>query len=138
MCLLRKMCRKGIEMDKITIMVVDDSPFASKQIQDVVEENGYEAKGIVPEGPVAQTPSSEDVHDDISMEANKQAKPVQNRQQEELIPEENFEELEQEFHIDETAATASQEDVPAVKENGEEFVISDKDLSDFADMLGFM
>ena len=103
-----------------------------------VEENGYEAKGIVPEGPVAQTPSSEDVHDDISMEANEQAKPVQNRQQEELIPKENLEELEQEFHIDETAATASQEDVPAVKENGEEFVISDKDLSDFADMLGFM
>ncbi|MCI5641305.1 MAG: response regulator [Lachnospiraceae bacterium] len=29
-------------MDKVTIMVVDDSPFASKQIQDVVEENGYE------------------------------------------------------------------------------------------------
>ena len=42
MCLLRKMCRKGIEMDKITIMVVDDSPFESNQIQDVVEENGYE------------------------------------------------------------------------------------------------
>lgn len=27
---------------KTTIMVVDDSPFASKQIKDLVEENGYE------------------------------------------------------------------------------------------------
>lgn len=103
-----------------------------------VEENGYEAKGIVSEAPVAQTPSSEDVHDDISMEANMQAEPVQNGPQEELIPEENLEALEQEFHIDETAAAASQEDVPAVKENEEEFVISDKDLSDFADMLSSM
>lgn len=102
-----------------------------------VEENGYEAKGIISEASAVQTPSSEDVHDD-SVGVNMQAEPVQNRQQEELIPEENLEELEQEFHIDETAATASQEDVPAVKENGEEFVISDKDLSDFADMLGFM
>lgn len=101
------------------------------------EENGYEAKGIISEASAVQTPSSEDVHDD-SVGVNMQAEPVQNRQQEELIPEENLEELEQEFHIDETAATASQEDVPAVKENGEEFVISDKDLSDFADMLGFM
>lgn len=102
-----------------------------------VEENGYEAKGIISEASAVQTPSSEDVHDD-SVGVNMQAEPVQNRQQEELIPEENLEELEQEFHIDETAATASQEDVSAVKENGEEFVISDKDLSDFADMLGFM
>ena len=29
-------------MEKTTIMVVDDSPFASKQIKDIVEENGYE------------------------------------------------------------------------------------------------
>ena len=29
-------------MDKTTIIVVDDSPFASKQIKDLVEENGYE------------------------------------------------------------------------------------------------
>ena len=29
-------------MEKTTILVVDDSPFASKQIQDLVEENGYE------------------------------------------------------------------------------------------------
>lgn len=50
MCLLRKMCRKGIEMDKITIMVVDDSPFASKQIQDVVEENGYEVVAYAANG----------------------------------------------------------------------------------------
>ena len=49
-CLLRKMCRKGIEMDKITIMVVDDSPFASKQIQDVVEENGYEVVAYAANG----------------------------------------------------------------------------------------
>ena len=103
-----------------------------------VEENGYEAKGIISEAPAAQAPSSEDVHDDISMEADAQAESVQNRQQEDFIPEENLETPEQEFHIDETAAAASQEDVPAAKENGEEFVISDKDLSDFADMLGFM
>lgn len=32
-------------MDKTTIIVVDDSPFASKQIKDLVEENGYEVIG---------------------------------------------------------------------------------------------
>ena len=37
-------------MDKITIMVVDDSPFASKQIQDVVEENGYEVLSYAANG----------------------------------------------------------------------------------------
>ena len=37
-------------MDKITIMVVDDSPFASKQIQDVVEENGYEVVAYAANG----------------------------------------------------------------------------------------
>lgn len=102
-----------------------------------VEENGYEAKGIISEASAVQTPSSEDVHDD-SVGVNMQAEPVQDEPQEELIPEEDLETLEQEFHIDEMATAASQEDVPAVKENGEEFVISDKDLSDFADMLGFM
>ena len=39
--------RNGI---KITIMVVDDSPFASKQIQDVVEENGYEVVAYAANG----------------------------------------------------------------------------------------
>ena len=28
-----------------TIMVVDDSPFVSKQIKDIVEDNGYEVTG---------------------------------------------------------------------------------------------
>ena len=32
-------------MEKTTILVVDDSPFASKQIQDLVEENGSEVIG---------------------------------------------------------------------------------------------
>ena len=35
----------GHKMDKTTIIVVDDSPFASKQIKDLVEENGYEVIG---------------------------------------------------------------------------------------------
>ena len=29
-------------MGKTTIVVVDDSPFASKQIKDIVEENGLD------------------------------------------------------------------------------------------------
>lgn len=33
-----------------TIMVVDDSPFASKQIKDIVEDNGYEVIGYVKDG----------------------------------------------------------------------------------------
>ena len=37
-------------MDKTTIMVVDDSPFASKQIKDLVEENGYEVIGYAKSG----------------------------------------------------------------------------------------
>ena len=37
-------------MDKTTIMVVDDSPFASKQIKDIVEENGYEVIGYAKNG----------------------------------------------------------------------------------------
>ena len=37
-------------MDKITLMVVDDSPFASKQIKDLVEENGYEVIGYAKNG----------------------------------------------------------------------------------------
>lgn len=37
-------------MDKTTIIVVDDSPFASKQIKDLVEENGYEVIGYAKSG----------------------------------------------------------------------------------------
>lgn len=37
-------------MEKTTIMVVDDSPFASKQIKDIVEENGYEVVGYARNG----------------------------------------------------------------------------------------
>lgn len=37
-------------MEKTTILVVDDSPFASKQIQDLVEENGYEMIGYAKNG----------------------------------------------------------------------------------------
>ena len=37
-------------MEKRTILVVDDSPFASKQIQDIVEENGYEMIGYAKNG----------------------------------------------------------------------------------------
>ena len=33
-----------------TIMVVDDSPFASKQIKDIVEDNGYEVIGYATDG----------------------------------------------------------------------------------------
>lgn len=33
-----------------TIMVVDDSPFASKQIRDIVEDNGYEVIGYAKDG----------------------------------------------------------------------------------------
>ena len=37
-------------MDKTTIIVVDDPPFASKQIKDLVEENGYEVIGYAKSG----------------------------------------------------------------------------------------
>jgi len=37
-------------MDKTTIIVVDDSPFASKQIKDLVEEDGYEVIGYAKSG----------------------------------------------------------------------------------------
>ncbi len=37
-------------MENITIMVVDDSPFASKQIQNIVEEHGYEVIGYAKNG----------------------------------------------------------------------------------------
>ena len=37
-------------MDKTTIIVVDDSPFASKQIKYLVEENGYEVIGYAKSG----------------------------------------------------------------------------------------
>ena len=33
-----------------TIMVVDHSPFASKQIKDIVEDNGYEVIGYAKDG----------------------------------------------------------------------------------------
>lgn len=33
-----------------TIMVVDDSPFASKQIKDIVDDNGYEVIGYAKDG----------------------------------------------------------------------------------------
>lgn len=36
-----------------TIMVVDDSPFASKQIKDIVEDNGYEVIGYAKDGEAA-------------------------------------------------------------------------------------
>ncbi len=37
-------------MKTMTIMVIDDSPFASKQIKDLVEENGYEVIGYAKNG----------------------------------------------------------------------------------------
>ena len=37
-------------MSKATIMVVDDSPFALKQIKDMVEENGFEVIGYAKSG----------------------------------------------------------------------------------------
>ncbi len=37
-------------MEKTTIIVVDDSPFASKQIKDLVEDNGYEIIGYAKNG----------------------------------------------------------------------------------------
>lgn len=37
-------------MEKTTIMVVDDSPFALKQIRDLVEDNGYEVVGYAKSG----------------------------------------------------------------------------------------
>lgn len=37
-------------MANTTIVVVDDSPFASKQIKDIVEENGYEVIGYAKNG----------------------------------------------------------------------------------------
>lgn len=37
-------------MANTTILVVDDSPFASKQIKDIVEENGYEVIGYAKNG----------------------------------------------------------------------------------------
>ncbi len=37
-------------MSKIRLMVVDDSPFASKQIQDTVEGNGYEVVAYAKNG----------------------------------------------------------------------------------------
>lgn len=37
-------------MSKVRIMVVDDSPFASKQIQDTVEGNGYEVVAYAKNG----------------------------------------------------------------------------------------
>lgn len=37
-------------MSEKTIMVVDDSPFASKQIKDIVEENGYKVVGYAKNG----------------------------------------------------------------------------------------
>ncbi len=37
-------------MGNMTIMVIDDSPFASKQIKDLVEENGYEVIGYAKNG----------------------------------------------------------------------------------------
>lgn len=37
-------------MENMTIMVIDDSPFASKQIKDLVEENGYEVIGYAKNG----------------------------------------------------------------------------------------
>lgn len=37
-------------METKTIIVIDDSPFASKQIKDVVEGNGYEVIGYAKNG----------------------------------------------------------------------------------------
>lgn len=37
-------------METMTILVIDDSPFASKQIKDVVEGNGYEVIGYAKNG----------------------------------------------------------------------------------------
>ena len=37
-------------MDKTTILVVDDSPFVSKQVKDIVEDNGYEVIGYAKNG----------------------------------------------------------------------------------------
>lgn len=37
-------------METVKIMVVDDSPFASKQIRDIVEEHGYEVIGYAKNG----------------------------------------------------------------------------------------
>lgn len=37
-------------MNNIRLMVVDDSPFASKQIQSTVEENGYEVVAYAKNG----------------------------------------------------------------------------------------
>lgn len=37
-------------MSATTILVVDDSPFASKQIKDIVEENGYQVVGYAKNG----------------------------------------------------------------------------------------
>ena len=51
-------------MEKTTILVVDDSPFASKQIQDLVEENGYEVIGYAKKGEEGIR-MYEDLHPDI-------------------------------------------------------------------------
>lgn len=51
-------------MDKVRIMVVDDSPFASKQIQDVVEENGYEVVAYAKNGEEG-IKLYEEIHPDI-------------------------------------------------------------------------
>ena len=48
-------------MDKITLMVVDDSPFASKQIKDLVEENGYEVIGYAKNGEIGRASCRERV-----------------------------------------------------------------------------
>ena len=44
-------------MKKTTIIVVDDSPFTSKQLKDVVEENGYEVIGYAKKGLLCMTNS---------------------------------------------------------------------------------
>lgn len=51
-------------MDKTTIIVVDDSPFASKQIKDLVEENGYEVIGYAKSGEEG-IKMYEELHSDI-------------------------------------------------------------------------
>ena len=51
-------------MEKTTILVVDDSPFASKQIQDLAEENGYEVIGYAKNGEEGIR-MYEDLHPDI-------------------------------------------------------------------------
>ena len=51
-------------MEKTTILVVDDSPFAAKQIQDLVEENGYEVIGYAKNGEEGIR-MYEDLHPDI-------------------------------------------------------------------------